>query len=149
MAYNRASVIFLIVVHFVAITNRLAHGQLFVGLSNMNFEGRLCCTTTGNCPGQGIPGVPVSITCTINGYTDVAGQGTTDVNGAFNVYVLGITGYFYGLSTIPCVATVQLPLDTVVCPALNTTTGLLSSAFRRNGTANGSLKATIVGFVRT
>ncbi|KAL7137806.1 hypothetical protein ABFS83_10G118000 [Erythranthe nasuta] len=148
MAYSHASSVFLIVVLFVvAATNPVAHGQ-----PDINFEGRLCCTTTGNCPGQGIPGVPVEIDCAINGNIEMVGQGTTDANGAFNVSSVGISRRIpYGgpFSAIPCVATVQLPLNTVVCPALSTTTGLLISAFRRNGGLGSLQRATIVGFVRT
>ncbi|KAL7097113.1 hypothetical protein ACP275_10G122900 [Erythranthe tilingii] len=148
MAYSRASSVFLILVLFVAAaTTSLAHGRL-----DMNFEGRLCCTTTGNCPGQGVPGVPVEIDCAINGYIETVGQGTTDANGSFNVFVPEINARIpYGgrFSAIPCVATVGLPLNTEVCPALSTTTGLLLSAFRRNGSAGATFRATIVGFVRT
>ncbi|KAI3459659.1 hypothetical protein Pfo_016322, partial [Paulownia fortunei] len=36
-------------------------------------------------------------------------------------------GLILGLPILPCVASVRLPLDSVVCPVLSTTNGVLAS----------------------
>ncbi|KAL8041168.1 hypothetical protein ABFX02_10G149200 [Erythranthe guttata] len=128
---NGATALFLIALLFAA-TNPLAHGHLALGLS---VSGSLCCTPTGNCPGRGVSGVTVSLDCTVLGVgATVLGRGITDVNGIFNIYVRAMGGLTLGLPIIPCVATVQLPLSTLVCPVLSTATGVLTSALIPVGT---------------
>ncbi|KAL7099107.1 hypothetical protein ACP275_09G061600 [Erythranthe tilingii] len=141
MAYNRASALFLIAVLFAAASNPLAHGQLLT-VRGLTVSGSLCYTPTGNCPGQGIPGV--NLNCTILGVSTVVGRGITGVKGSFNITVPAITGFILALPTLPCVATVQLPLSPVVCPVLNATTGILVATVNSVGT----LFTSVLGLVR-
>ncbi|KAL9156164.1 hypothetical protein ABFS82_09G055600 [Erythranthe guttata] len=143
MAYNRASALFLIAVLFAAASNPLAHGQVLT-VRGLTVSGSLCCTPTGNCPGQGIPGVGVNLNCTIFGVSTIVGRGITGVNGSFNITVPAITGLILALPTLPCVATVQLPLSPVLCPVLNATTGILGATVNSVGT----LFTSVFGLVR-
>ncbi|KAL7138240.1 hypothetical protein ABFS83_10G150600 [Erythranthe nasuta] len=136
MAYNnypsaRYALLLTAAFLFAAATNPLADGQVVTLLPIRPIGGSLCCTATGNCPGgQPIPGVTINVTCNILGLgSRVIGRGTTNVNGTFNISTFPvITGLIFGLPSLPCVATVQLPLlSSVVCPLLNTT-GILVSA---------------------
>ncbi|KAG8372221.1 hypothetical protein BUALT_Bualt12G0043900 [Buddleja alternifolia] len=145
MAYNYASALFLIALLFVA-SNPLANGQILT-LRGLSVTGRLCCTPTGNCPGQGVSGALVRLNCTILGSNVTVGQGTTNVNGNFNITVGALTGLILGLPTLPCVAVVQLPLNNVVCPVLSTTNGVLASALQSVGTVVTSLLGLVQNFV--
>ncbi|KAI3459660.1 hypothetical protein Pfo_016323 [Paulownia fortunei] len=151
MAYNRASALFLIALVLFAATNPLAQG-LGITLRGLSVGGQLCCTSTGNCPGQGVAGAAVSLNCTILGVSTTVGQTTTNANGSFNITVPALTGLILGLPILPCVASVRLPLDSVVCPVLSTTNGVLASVVQSVGTLLTSTlgliqNATIVGFV--
>ncbi|KAG8372224.1 hypothetical protein BUALT_Bualt12G0044300 [Buddleja alternifolia] len=145
MAYNYASALFLISLLFAA-SNPLANGQILT-LRGLSVTGRLCCTPTGNCPGQGVNGALVRLNCTILGSNVTVGQGTTNVNGNFNITVGALTGLILGLPTLPCVAVVQLPLNNVVCPVLSTTNGVLASALQSVGTVVTSLLGLVQNFV--
>ncbi|KAI3446594.1 hypothetical protein Pfo_029532 [Paulownia fortunei] len=134
MACNSISPFFLIVLLF-AVATPLAHGGLIGRINGLSVSGQLCCTSTGNCPGQGLVGVVVRLNCRrIAGVSTTLGQNTTDVNGSFNITVLRPQGLILGLPLIPCVVTVQLPLNATVCSALSTTNGVLVSAVRGVGT---------------
>ncbi|GFQ04426.1 hypothetical protein PHJA_002586500 [Phtheirospermum japonicum] len=151
MSYNRVHALFLISLLFAA-SNPLVHGQV-ITLGGLTVGGNLCCTPTGNCPGQGVAGSLVSLNCTILGATVTVGQATTNANGTFNITVPAIAGLILGLPIVPCVASVQLPLSSVVCPVLSTTNGVLASAIRSVGTIVTTTlgliqNATIAGFVR-
>ncbi|KAL7097598.1 hypothetical protein ACP275_10G154600 [Erythranthe tilingii] len=149
---NGATAFFLISLLFAAASTPLAHGQSLT-VRGLTVIGSLCCTPTGNCPGQGVAGVPVSLNCTlVGGSARVLGTGVTDANGRFNITLPALTGLILGQPFVPCVTTVQLPLSTVICPALNTTTGLLAAAVQSAGTVFTSTlgliqNATITGFV--
>ncbi|KAL2232918.1 UNVERIFIED_CONTAM: hypothetical protein Sindi_1471800 [Sesamum indicum] len=150
MAHNQTSALFLISLLFAA-AEPLVHGQISLG--GLTVGGQLCCTSTGNCPGQGVPGVPVNLTCNILGATTTVGQATTDANGSFNITVPAPTGLILGLPLLPCLAGVQLPLASVVCPVLSTTGGVLSSVVQSvdtivSGTLGLVQNATTVGFIR-
>ncbi|KAL9154886.1 hypothetical protein ABFS82_10G146800 [Erythranthe guttata] len=146
MAYNnknnRISTICLIsLLLFAAASTPPAHGQV-ITLRGLSVSGSLCCTPTGNCPGRGIPGVPVSLNCTIVGVgARVLGRNTTNVNGTFNITVPAITGLILGLPTLPCLAIVQLPLNSTVCPPLSTINGVLAGSYQPN---SGLILATFV-----
>ncbi|KAL3632630.1 hypothetical protein CASFOL_025614 [Castilleja foliolosa] len=150
MSYNRVHALFLISLLFAA-SNPLVHGQI-INLGGLTVGGTLCCTPTGNCPGgQGVAGSLVSLNCSILGSTVTVGQATTNANGTFNITVPGIAGLVLGLPIVPCTASVQLPLSSVVCPVLSTANGLLVSAIQSLGTivtsALGLIQnATIIGF---
>ncbi|KAL2228916.1 UNVERIFIED_CONTAM: hypothetical protein Sindi_1871300 [Sesamum indicum] len=84
------------------------HGQLLPGLV---VNGRLCCTSTGNCPGQGVNGTVVKLNCTnLLGVSTTVGQSTTNTTGSFSITVPRLISLVAGIPTIPCVVTVQLPL---------------------------------------
>ncbi|KAK4428479.1 hypothetical protein Salat_1147500 [Sesamum alatum] len=129
------------------------HGQGIV-LPSLRVTGGLCCTSTGNCPGQGINGTVVRLNCTnILGVTTTVGQSTTNATGFFNISVPSITGILLGLPTIPCAVSVQLPLNATICPVLSTTTGVLASAVQSVGTVVNTtlgtvLNVVITGFIR-
>ncbi|KAL9154885.1 hypothetical protein ABFS82_10G146700 [Erythranthe guttata] len=131
---NGVSAFFLVAFLFAVASTPLAHGQVITA-RGLTVNGSLCCTPTGNCPGQGVSGVPVSLNCTIVGVgARVLGSGITNVNGSFNITVPAITGLILGLPMLPCVVTVQLPLSPVVCPVLNATTGILAATVNSIGT---------------
>ncbi|KAK4412757.1 hypothetical protein Salat_2922900 [Sesamum alatum] len=151
MAHNQTSALFLISLLLFAAAAALAHGQLSLG--GLKVGGQLCCTSTGNCPGQGVPGAIVNLNCNILGATTTVGQATTNANGSFNITVPALTGLVLGLPIVPCVAAVQLPLDGVVCPVLSTTQGVLSSVVQSVDTVVSTVlglvqNATAVGFIR-
>ncbi|KAK4428476.1 hypothetical protein Salat_1147200 [Sesamum alatum] len=111
-------------------------------------------TSTGNCPEQGINGTVVRQNCTnILGVTTTVSQSTTNATGFFNISLPSITGILFGLPTIPCVVSVQLPSNATVCPVLSTTTGVLASAVQSvgtvvNTTVGAPLNRVITGFIR-
>ncbi|GFQ08794.1 hypothetical protein PHJA_003023400 [Phtheirospermum japonicum] len=154
------SAVFLIAILFAA-SYPLAHGQALT-LRGLRVEGRLCCTPTENCPvqgGQGVAGVPVSLSCTVAGVSITAGQGTTGANGMINFTtvpaLLGFIGssLFNLTNIIPCVATARLPLDSaVICPVLSAANGTLVSAIQSAGTilntTTGLVRNTLSGFIR-
>ncbi|CAA0809793.1 Unknown protein [Striga hermonthica] len=124
MAHNCALALLLIALVF-ATSNPLAHA-LQLNVTGLTVSGQLCCTPTGNCPGQGVSGALVSLNCTnILGVTTTVGQTTTGINGTFNITVPGLTSLLRGLPNLPCVASVQLPLDPAICPVLSTVNGTL------------------------
>ncbi|KAG8372230.1 hypothetical protein BUALT_Bualt12G0044900 [Buddleja alternifolia] len=135
MAYNCASALFLIALLFAA-SNPLANGQLLPNPlpRGITLNGTLCCTATGNCPGQGVAGALVSLNCTVLGATVNLGQATTNANGTFNITVPAVRGIVLGHSVIPCVTAVRLPLNNVACPVLSTANGVLASALESVGT---------------
>ncbi|GFQ06901.1 hypothetical protein PHJA_002834100 [Phtheirospermum japonicum] len=159
---NRVSAVFLIALLFAA-SYPLAHGR-WATLRGLRVDGRLCCTSTGNCPvlgGQGVAGVPVSLNCTITGASFTAGQGTTSANGAFDIFTTVPTllkhlqsSLFKPPPIIPCVATARLPLDSaVICPVLSAVNDTLVSNIQNVGetfsTNTGLIRtATITEFVR-
>ncbi|KAG8372232.1 hypothetical protein BUALT_Bualt12G0045600 [Buddleja alternifolia] len=154
MAYNRFYALFLVSLLLFAASNPQVHGAWRNWPLGLSVSDQLCCTSTGNCPGQGIGGAVVSLNCTILGVSTTVGQNTTDVNGSFNITVPAITGLVIGLLRIPCVAIVQLPLNATTCPLLSTASGILTSAIRPVGrpvltSAFGLVRiGTIVRFVR-
>ncbi|KAG6424307.1 hypothetical protein SASPL_114722 [Salvia splendens] len=119
-------------------------------LNGLTVNGQLCCTSTGNCPGQGVGGVPIVLNCTnIFGGTTTAGRTTTTDTGSFN-FTVPLVGLILG-NIIPCTVGVQLPLESVACPVLSATTGTLSSTVQSIGTVVTSVlgllqNATITGF---
>ncbi|KAL7154858.1 hypothetical protein ABFS83_03G031900 [Erythranthe nasuta] len=148
-----ATALFLIALLFVA-SNPLAHGQEELPMAGLSVSGSLCCTPTGNCPGRGVSGVPVSLNCNVLGVgVTVLGRGITNVNGIFNIYVPTVSGLILGLPIIPCVATVQLRLSPLVCPVLSTTTGLLTSALIPVGTVVNATSVVqnvgLIGFIKS
>ncbi|KAG8372225.1 hypothetical protein BUALT_Bualt12G0044400 [Buddleja alternifolia] len=64
----------------------------------ITLNGTLCCTATGNCPGQGVAGALVSLNCTVLGATVNLGQATTNANGTFNITVPAVRGIVLGHS---------------------------------------------------
>ncbi|KAK4412758.1 hypothetical protein Salat_2923000 [Sesamum alatum] len=143
--------LFLISLLLFATAAPLAHGQ--INLGGLTVGGQLCCTSTGNCPGQGVPGAVVNLLCNILGGTTTVGQATTNANGSFNITVPALAGLVLGLPIVPCVAGIQLPLEAVVCPVLSATQGVLSSVVQSVdtvvSTALGLVQnATAVGFIR-
>ncbi|KAL2228084.1 UNVERIFIED_CONTAM: hypothetical protein Sindi_1871100 [Sesamum indicum] len=126
------------------------HGQLLPGLV---VNGRLCCTSTGNCPGQGVNGTVVKLNCTnLLGVSTTVGQSTTNTTGSFSITVPRLISLVAGIPTIPCVVTVQLPLNATICPVLSTTTGLLTSTLRAldtvvDATLGRILNTTLDGFI--
>ncbi|KAL7138242.1 hypothetical protein ABFS83_10G150800 [Erythranthe nasuta] len=149
---NGATAYFLISLLFAAASTPPARGQS-LNLRGLTVSGSLCCTPTGNCPGQGVVGVPVSLNCTlVGGIARVLGTGVTDANGRFNITLPALTGLILGQPFVPCVTTVQLPLSTAICPALNITPGLLAAAVQNAGTVFSTTlglvqNAIITGFV--
>ncbi|GER51955.1 S-acyl fatty acid synthase thioesterase [Striga asiatica] len=126
MAHNCGLALFLIALVFAA-SNPLAHGQQ-LNVTGLTVSGRLCCTPTGNCPGQGVPGALVSLNCTnfLGGGTITVGQTRTSINGTFNITVPRLTGLdLRGFPNISCVASVNLPLNSAICPVLSTVNGTL------------------------
>lgn len=115
-----------------------AHAS-FIGptVQALSVTGQLCCTSTGNCPGSPAPRAVVSLSCfnVLTLSSTVVAQNTTDVDGLFTITVPTTPGLILGLSKIPCVVTVQLPLDAAVCPALSAATGVLTGAVQAVGTA--------------
>ncbi|GER51957.1 pollen Ole e 1 allergen and extensin family protein [Striga asiatica] len=105
-----------------------------VTLNGLIVGGQLCCTSTGNCPRQVVSGALISLNCTILGVTTTVGQTTTDINGSFNITVRALIGLVLGLPSPPCIVSVRLPLDSIVCPMLSTVDGALVSTVRSVGT---------------
>ncbi|KAI3446593.1 hypothetical protein Pfo_003258 [Paulownia fortunei] len=142
MACNTAISFFLISLLLFASTNPLALGQN--RLNGLTVSGRLCCTFTGNCPGQPLVGANVNLRCfTGLGVSTTLGQNTTNVNGNFNITVARVPGLILGLPVVPCLAIVQLPLNSTVCAALSTARGSLVSAIGGVGTVVVSTLGTV------
>ncbi|KAL2231967.1 UNVERIFIED_CONTAM: hypothetical protein Sindi_1376700 [Sesamum indicum] len=141
----------LFIVALLLFTTR-GHGQSQL-LPGLVVNGRLCCTSTGNCPGQGVNGTVVKLNCTnLLGVSTTVGQSTTNTTGSFNITVPRILGLLLGLPRIPCVVTVQLPLNATICPVLSTTTGILTSTLQTvgivvNTTSGILLNTTLNGFI--
>ncbi|GFQ07374.1 hypothetical protein PHJA_002881500 [Phtheirospermum japonicum] len=135
MASNdRVSAVFLIALLFAA-SYPLAHGQALT-LRGLRVEGRLCCTPTANCPvqgGQGVAGVPVSLSCTVAGVSITAGQGTTGANGTINIF-----------TTVPA-----LLGFIVICPVLSAANGTLVSAIQSAGTILNTTTGTLVSAIQS
>ncbi|KAL1563598.1 hypothetical protein AAHA92_06046 [Salvia divinorum] len=148
MANNHASALFFAALILLAASSPARGAGIF--LNGLTISGQLCCTSTGNCPGQGVGRVPIVLNCTnIFGGTTTAGRTTTTDTGSFN-FTVPLLGLILG-NIIPCTVGVQLPLERIVCPALSTTTGTLSSIVQSVGTVVTSVlglvqNATITGF---
>ncbi|CAA0809792.1 Unknown protein [Striga hermonthica] len=147
MAHNRALALFLVALVFAA-SNPLAHG-LQLNVTGLTVSGQLCCTPTGNCPGQGVSGALVSLNCTnFLGVTTTVGQTTTGINGTFNITVPGLTSLLRGLpNLLPCVASVQLPLDPAICPVLSTVNGTLVATVSFVGIVVSALLGFVASFL--
>ncbi|KAG8367772.1 hypothetical protein BUALT_Bualt16G0107500 [Buddleja alternifolia] len=134
MVYTSSSTYFFFALLLLAIANYpLAHG-IGISFSGLSVSGQLCCTSTRNCPSQGVGGVVVQLNCTILGTSTTVGQATTNATGSFNITTPAITGLILGQPLVPCVASVQLPLEAAVCPLLSTTNGALVSTVQSVGT---------------
>ncbi|KAG6421273.1 hypothetical protein SASPL_117823 [Salvia splendens] len=112
-------------------------------LNGLTVNGQLCCTSTGNCPGQGVDGVPVVLNCTnIFGSTTTAGRTTTTDTGSFK-FTIPLVGLIFG-NIIPCTVGV------LSSAALSATTGTLSTVQSVGTVVTGVLgllqNATITGF---
>ena len=117
-------------------------GQVLNGLI---VNGLLCCTGSGNCPGQGLTNVGVRLNCTILGLRNtVVGIGTTNATGGYTITIPALPGLLLGSPLIPCNVNIKLPLDAAICPVLSTTTGLLVGTLRVVGTALN----TVLGLVQ-
>lgn len=114
----------------------VAHAQLLPPLlplptvpTLLNVSGILNCPS-GPGAGLGIPGVTVSLNCTILGATVKLGQGVTNATGGFNISVPNILSILpiIGGPLLPCRVVAQLPLlNQTVCPILNTANGILAA----------------------
>ncbi|GER52371.1 pollen Ole e 1 allergen and extensin family protein [Striga asiatica] len=145
MAQNRDSALFLISLLLFVASKPLAHAQSPITL---NVIGQICCTSTGNCPGQGIPRAVVSLNCTnfLNS-TITLGRNTTNANGTFSISVRAVVGRVGSLPILPCTVSTSLPINRVLCPVLSTTNGTLVSALRPITVVLGAVRnATITGF---
>ncbi|CAA0809794.1 Unknown protein [Striga hermonthica] len=122
MAYNRAYTLLLATMLVLAGSGPPTQAQ------DILLSGELCCTPTGNCPGQGVPGVLVSLNCTntLGGGTIAVSQTRTSINGTFNATVPVLTNLLQGMPVnFTCLAGVRLPLNSTLCPVLSTTNGTL------------------------
>ncbi|KAH6810333.1 hypothetical protein C2S51_024095 [Perilla frutescens var. frutescens] len=100
-------------------------------------NGTLCCSQNGNCPGSGpLAGVNVTLTCKNLLVATVVGQNITNANGTFSITVPAASlGSFPLLfPSLACVATVQLPVSSAICPALSATSGTLVALLQTVGT---------------
>ncbi|KAL1534448.1 hypothetical protein AAHA92_30623 [Salvia divinorum] len=109
----------------------LAYGQLMPDIPLDIVSGRICCTSTGNCAlgSVGIPGGRVSLNyATLLGTLVSAAQGAISPTGDFNFNLRrnitpGLFGSVNGI--LPYKVVVNLPLNSTVCPILNTVNGTL------------------------
>lgn len=131
--YNRGSSAVCLIIALVFF-GAIAEAQV-LSLKGLNVSGSLCCTPTGNCPGQGLGGVPVRLNCTnlINGSTTVSTT-TTNANGGFSFTVPALAGILSRLPALPCNVSVQLPVSSVACPVLNTANRTLTATTTSLGT---------------
>lgn len=115
----------------------VAHAQLLPPLlplptvpTLLNVSGILNCPS-GPGAGLGIPGVTVSLNCTISGGTLKLGQGVTNATGGFSISVLNILlilPNIIGGPLVPCSVVAQLPLlNQTVCPILKTANGTIAA----------------------
>lgn len=140
MGCNRVTAFFIIAFLSVAAT---AHAQTVLMVSD-----RLCCTATGNCPGQGLGGQAVRLRCTYpTGATSIVGQSTTNSDGGFRIIVPRAQGLaIHNVLILPCVAFVRLPVDAALCPALSAINGLLQSVVIFSGVSASAVSGTPTRF---
>ncbi|CAA0822412.1 Unknown protein [Striga hermonthica] len=150
MAQNCDSALFLVALLLFVASKPLAHAQL--PIRPLNVTGQICCTSTGNCPGQGVPRVVVSLNCTILNSTITLGRNTTNANGTFSISVPAVVGTVGSLPLLPCTVSTSLSINRVVCPVLSTINSTLVSALRpitivlglvQNATATGFFNVTL------
>ncbi|CAA0822413.1 Unknown protein [Striga hermonthica] len=88
MTQNLASAFFLVSLLFAA-SNPPASAQILPdSVDLLNVAGQLCCTSNGNCPGQGVSGALVSLNSKIHDQTTALAQATTNSNGSFDMKIV-------------------------------------------------------------